>query len=337
MDSTTAAGAAASPEMSATGTPVEIPAEIPAGNSPGISPGISVVVPHLNQPDLLEICLASLAAQTLPADRFEVIVVDNGSERLPEAEVAHYPFARLVLEPEPGPGPARNRGIALARADVIAFLDSDCIADPRWLENFLATFAAHPETGILGGRVMIFAAGPRPNIAEAFDLVYGIRQEVTIARHRFAATANLAVRREVFDKVGLFAGLAVSEDMEWGQRADAAGWPTRLAEGALVRHPARDSMAALRKQWDRHVSHFWSMRPKSAKKTALWIAHAVAIAGSPVAEIPRIAGSDQLSGLRQRLAAFRGVVAMRGYRARRMIEEVFRPEDAARATRWNRS
>jgi GT2 family glycosyltransferase len=300
-------------------------------------PEISVVVPHLNQPDLLEICLASLAAQTLPPDRFEVIIVDNGSGRLPAAEVAHFPFARLVLEPEPGPGPARNRGIALARARTIAFLDSDCIADPRWLATLLETFAAQPETGVLGGRVTIFAAGPRPNVAEAFDLVYGIRQEVTIARHRFAATANLAVRREVFDAVGLFAGLAVSEDMEWGQRADAAGWPTRLAPGALVRHPARDSMAALRKQWDRHVSHFWSMRPKTTKSSAIWIAHAVAIAGSPLAEIPRILGSDRLSGTRQRLDAFRGVVAMRGYRSRRMLEEALRPESHARATRWNRS
>lgn len=308
----------------------------PHGTS-AATPDISVVVPHLNQPDLLELCLASLAAQTLPTTRFEVIVVDNGSGKLPEAEVARSPFARLVLEPEPGPGPARNRGIALSRGGIIAFLDSDCIADPGWLASHLDAFAANPETGILGGRVAIFAAGPRPNVAEAFDLVYGIRQEVTIARHRFAATANLAVRREVFEAVGLFAGLAVSEDMEWGQRADAAGWPTRLAPAALVRHPARDSMAALRKQWDRHVSHFWSMRPKTPRASALWIAHAVAIAGSPVAEIPRIVTSDQLSGTRQRLDAFRGVVAMRGYRARRMLEEVFRPDAAARATRWNRS
>lgn len=329
MDGTSGTGTASS-------LPRELPVEIP-GELPGATPEISVVIPHLNQPDLLEICLASLAAQTLSQGRFEVVVVDNGSARLPAAEVARFPFARLVVEPEPGPGPARNRGIALARADIIAFVDSDCIADPRWLARLLEDFAAHPETGVIGGKVLIFAAGPRPNVAEAFDLVYGIRQEVTISRHRFAATANLAVRRAVFDAVGLFAGLSVSEDMEWGQRADAAGWPTRFAPDALVRHPARDTMAALRKQWDRHVSHFWSMRPKTAKSSAVWIAHAVAIAGSPVAEIPRIAGSDQLSGLRQRLAAFRGVVAMRGYRARRMIEEVFRPEDAARATRWNRS
>lgn len=329
MDGTSGTGTAGS-------TPGLAPENREAGS--GVSrPDISVVIPHLNQPDLLEICLASLAAQTLPQDRFEVIVVDNGSGRLPTAEVARFPFARLVVEPEPGPGPARNRGIALSRADIIAFVDSDCIADCGWLATLLDDFAAHPETGVIGGKVVIFAASSRPNVAEAFDLVYGIRQEVTISRHRFAATANLAVRRTVFDAVGLFAGLSVSEDMEWGQRADAAGWPTRFAEGALVRHPARDTMEALRKQWDRHVSHFWSMRPKTPKSSALWIAHAVALAGSPVAEIPRILGSDRLAGTRQRLDAFRGVVAMRGYRARRMLEEIFRPHSRGRSASWNRS
>ena len=322
--------------MSSTSTE---PDAAPPGPFPAVTPDVTVVIPHLNQPDLLALCLDSLAAQTLPADRFETLVIDNGSRDVAAAEavVARHPFARLVREPEPGPGPARNRGVALARAPVVAFLDSDCIADPDWLAAHLAAFARDPETKVLGGRVVIFAAGPRPNVAEAFDLVYGIRQEVTIARHRFAATANLAVRREVFDAVGPFAGLSVSEDMEWGQRADAAGFPTRLAADAVVRHPARDTMDALRKQWDRHVSHFWSMRPKTAKSTLVWVGHAAALAASPIAEIPRVLGSDRLSGPRQRLDAFRGVVAMRSYRARRMIGELLAPESGGRAARWNRS
>lgn len=300
-------------------------------------PDVTVVIPHLNQPDLLELCLASLGRQSIGTGRFEALVIDNGSRVPPEAVVAGFPFARLVIEPEPGPGPARNRGITLARAGVVAFLDSDCIADPAWLEAILADFARHPETKVLGGKVIIFAAGPRPNVAEAFDLVYGIRQEVTISRHRFAATANLAVRREVFDEVGLFAGLSVSEDMEWGQRADAAGHATRFAPEAVVRHPARDTMEALRKQWDRHTSHFWSMQPKTAKGTLLWVGRAAALAVSPVAEIPSILGSDRLSGPGQRLDAFRGVVAMRLYRARRMLEEILRPTSRGRSANWNRS
>jgi GT2 family glycosyltransferase len=299
-------------------------------------PEVSVVIPHLNDARRLEACLASLAAQRL-SGRFEVLVVDNGSAEPPEALVARFPGARLVAEPAPGPGPARNRGIALARAPIVAFLDSDCIAEPGWLAAILEGFA-DPACPILGGAVEIFAEDPgRPNRAEAFDLVYGIRQEWTIARHGFAATANLAVRREVFDAVGGFAGLHVSEDMEWGMRAKAKGFATRFAPRAVVRHPARRSMAELRRQWDRHVSHHWSMQPKTARGRAEWALRAAAMAASPAAEIPRVLGNGRLEGPRQRLAALAAVTAMRLYRARRMLAELADPAARQRSARWNRS
>ena len=145
------------------------------------------------------------------------------------------------------------------------------------------------------------------------------------------------MRREVFDAVGGFLGLAFSEDMEWGMRAKAKGFPTRFAPAAVVRHPARRSMAELRRQWDRHVSHHWSMQPKTVRGRAEWALMAAAMAASPAAEIPRILGSDRLAGPRQRLAALRAVAAMRLYRARRMLAELADPAARQRSARWNRS
>ena len=286
-----------------------------------------MVIPHLNDAARLAVCLEALAAQRLaPARASRCWSSTTARRSRPRTLVARFPGMRLVAEPTPGPGPARNRGVALARAPVVAFLDSDCIPDPAGLPAMLAGFAADPDCRILGGAVRIFAADPaRPNLAEAFDLVYGIRQEWTIARHGFAATANLAVRREVFDAVGGFAGLSISEDMEWGMRAKAKGFPTRFAPGAVVRHPARRSMADLRRQWDRHVSHHWSMQPKTARGRAEWALRAAAMAASPVAEIPRMLGSDRLQGPRQRLDAFTGARGMRLYRARRMLAELATP------------
>ena len=309
----------------------------PAAADPEIRPEISVVIPHLNDEERLAACLESLAAQRLAGARFEVLVVDNGSAAPPEELVARFPGVRLVTEPTPGPGPARNRGVALARAPIIAFLDSDCIADPGWVPALLEGFG-DPGCGILGGAVRIFALDPgRPNLAEAFELVYGIRQEWTIARHGFAATANLAVRRAVFEAVGPFAGLSISEDMEWGMRAKAKGFPTRFAPAAVVRHPARRSMADLRRQWDRHVSHHWSMQPKGARGRAEWGLRAGLLAASPLIEIPRILASDRLQGSRQRLDAFRTLAVMRLYRSRRMFAELADPASRQRSARWNRS
>jgi GT2 family glycosyltransferase len=310
----------------------------PAPPEPGALPEISVVIPHLNDAGRLEVCLGALAAQRLAPGRFEVLVVDNGSAAPPEALVGRFPGMRLVAEATPGPGPARNHGIALARAPLLAFLDSDCIAEPGWLPALLARFDAAPEVPILGGAVRIYAESPgRPNVAETFDLVYGIRQEWTIARHGFAATANLAVRKEVFAAVGGFAGLHISEDMEWGMRAKAKGFVTRFVPEAVVRHPARRSMADLRRQWDRHISHHWSMQPKTARGRAVWTLRAAAMAASPVGEIPLILRTDQLQGARQRLDALQGVARMRFYRARRMLAELIDPASRQRSAQWNRS
>jgi GT2 family glycosyltransferase len=300
-------------------------------------PEISVVIPHLNQPRSLAACLEALGRQTLAPDRFEVLVVDNGSRPLPTYVVSALPGVHLACEPEPGPGPARNRGVALARAEILAFLDADCLPEPGWLAAILAAFESDPSCGIVGGSVRVFAETPaRPSPAEAFDLVYGFRQELTIARHDFAATANLAVRRPVFAAVGGFAGLAVSEDMDWGRRAKAAGFPTRFLPEAGVRHPARASMDDLRRQWDRHVSHYWSMQPKTRRGRAVWALRAAAMGATPLAEIPRILLSNLLHDPRQRLAAFRVLAEMRFYRARRMLAKLGERASRQRTTGWNR-
>ena len=129
-------------------------------------PRVSVVIPHLNQPDFLERCLASLAAGRRAPD--EVIVVDNGSQVLPEALCAAH-GARLLVEPEPGPGPARNRGVAVASGDILAFIDADCLADPGWLAAAEAAMA-DPSATILGGDVRIALADPaRPTMTEAYE------------------------------------------------------------------------------------------------------------------------------------------------------------------------
>src|SRR5688500_18220852 len=71
---------------------------------------ISVIVPHLNQPEPLQRCLASLACQVGLAEQAEIIVVDNGSTVSPSDICAAFPNVNLMFQPIPGPGPARNLG-----------------------------------------------------------------------------------------------------------------------------------------------------------------------------------------------------------------------------------
>ena len=119
-------------------------------------PLISVVIPHLNQPEALEACLSSLDAQSLARCCFEIIVVDNGSDCIPEDIVANHSGTRLLRELQPGPGPARNIGVRFARGDIIAFIDADCRADRDWLRNALQTIRSSAEGTIFGGDVRIW-------------------------------------------------------------------------------------------------------------------------------------------------------------------------------------
>jgi glycosyltransferase involved in cell wall biosynthesis len=97
-------------------------------------PFVSVIVPHYRDLAGLNLCLSALAAQTYPKDRFEVVVADNASPEGPElVGEAIGGRARLVVVSERGAGPARNGGVAVAKAAVLAFTDSDCVPEPQWL------------------------------------------------------------------------------------------------------------------------------------------------------------------------------------------------------------
>jgi glycosyltransferase involved in cell wall biosynthesis len=305
------------------------PASLPPLTSPAL-PEISVVIAHLNQPELLGRCLAALERQSFGRARFEVIVVDNGSRRSPAAVIGAFPGVRLAEEPLPGPGPARNRGAALARGAILAFTDADCLPDPGWLAAIHARFAA-PELEILGGEVTIFPASPGDvTPAEAFQMIYAYRQELYIHRQGFSVTANLAVRRAVFDEVGPFAGLEVAEDADWGRRATGAGRRIVYAPEVRVLHPARD-MAGLYATWDRHVTHFYRLA-RGPLGRLRWVLTIPLMALSPAVELPTILRSRL--GPRERWRAFRGLARIRLYRAYRMAAILLGGKDGA--ARWNR-
>src|SRR5262245_42383038 len=107
-------------------------------------PRLSVVIPHLNEADNLRRCLRSLVADRAGDLPFEIIVVDNGSRESPQARCADFVGVRFALEAEPGPGPARNLGARLARSDIIAFIDADCVVEPGWAHAIMERMTEDP-------------------------------------------------------------------------------------------------------------------------------------------------------------------------------------------------
>jgi glycosyltransferase involved in cell wall biosynthesis len=275
-------------------------------------PQISVIIPHLNQPEHLRRCLASLAAQNYPRERFEVIAVDNGSAEPPTAALDELPGVRLEQEPTPGPGPARNRGVALARGEILAFIDADCTADPGWLAAVAGRFRSAVPRLILGGDVRIAYRDPnRLTALEAYESVFAYRQQEYITKKGFSGTGNLAVRRADFAAIGPFAGIEVAEDREWGHRAVAKGYRIAYVPEMIVFHPARETFAELCTKWDRHIGHEYVERTRAGRGRTSWLLRALAIAASPLADWHKVAFSQRLYGIRNRALAVAVLVRIR--------------------------
>lgn len=123
-------------------------------------PLVSVLVVNFNGAKHLPACLTALARQTLPPDRFEVVVVDNASADGSARLVHQFPGCRLVaLDANAGFAEGNNVAARHARGRLLALLNNDTIPDPFWLEEMLRTAAEHPGAAVAAK--LVFAHDPR--------------------------------------------------------------------------------------------------------------------------------------------------------------------------------
>ncbi|MBB6430786.1 glycosyltransferase [Algisphaera agarilytica] len=232
------------------------------------APEIAVIIPHFNDWGRLELCLDALAAQTLPADCFEVVVVDNGSSDWKPEIVERFPFARIIKETKVGSYAARNAGINATTSKLLAFTDSDCIPDPSWLEHGIKFLLDNPALGYLGGRIDLFPKEPEsPRGVELFDMIFGLNQKSNIEVFDFAATANMITRRQEMDRHGMFDDqLKSGGDKEWGNRLNEADRTFSFVDDVLVLHPARFTLEDLLRQARRHAGGRMDTRISQGRK-----------------------------------------------------------------------
>ena len=279
-----------------------------ARTPPAGAPLFSVIIPVYNDPDGLRRCLRALAAQSLPVEQLEVLVVDNGSELPLNSIVSDFFFARYLREPRPGSYAARNFGLEHARGRYVAFTDADCLPDRHWLENGLRWFESHPDLSAVGGNVEIQTSG-KPSAAEAYERVFGFRQQKYISENGFAVTANLLVDRRVINEIGPFdARLRSGGDRDWGHRLHMAGGRIGYAPDVLVRHPARtDTLALIRKR--RRVQAGRNAVPALIDKLPTWqpVADKSQPAGLAMGAAllfrPSLLGLNRLKGIQAALVA----------------------------------
>ncbi|MGC8604656.1 MAG: mycofactocin biosynthesis glycosyltransferase MftF, partial [Desulfomonilaceae bacterium] len=179
---------------------------------------VSVVVPVYNRAEDIGSCLESLLALDYPKSRFEIVVVDDNSSDKTANVVRNYCVKLIVLPKNLGQSAARNLGALASKGEIIAFIDSDCVARPCWLTELVPYFEDSRNI-LVGGYVDSYyrktwldryeESNSPLNMGQKFVVGSGTRSDF------YVPTCNMLVRRDAYIKVGgLDETMRVGEDVD---------------------------------------------------------------------------------------------------------------------------
>jgi O-antigen biosynthesis protein len=206
-------------------------------------PRVSVVVCSYNAERTMEACLASLEKLNYPD--YEVIVVNDGSTDRTLAISERFAYCRIISQPNKGLSLARNVGAEHATGEIVAYTDSDCVADPDWLTYLVAKMESAqlmacggpnfppPENSLVPAAVAVSPGGPT-HVLLSDD----------VAEH--IAGCNMAFRRDVLLHMGGFDPIyrAAGDDVDICWRLQDAGFTIGFSPAAVVWHFRRNTVKA---------------------------------------------------------------------------------------------
>ena len=211
----------------------------------------SVIVPVYDGGTTIDRCLDALARQTLPPQRYEVVVVDDGSTDNTRDRAKSHRGVRLLAQVHSGPAAARNLGVEHACGEIVLFTDADCEPLPSWMERLVAPFADPQVVGAKG----VYLTRQSELVARFVQAEYEEKYDRMAAQERidFVDTYAAAYRRDVFVANGGFDvafSKASVEDQELSFRLARQGLKMVFVPEAVVYHwgHARDLAAYIQKK-----------------------------------------------------------------------------------------
>jgi mycofactocin glycosyltransferase len=217
-------------------------------------PRVSIVIPGHNRAKELERCLRSLFALDYPGGCLEIVVVDDAStdetgntlQLLAQEAAAHDLEMRMIRhEKRQGVGISRNTGTEAARYDLIAYIDSDCVASPGWLKELVPAFQ-DTRIAAVGGMIRAYDGNTLLGRYEDMrsSLYMGTRsQQVSLKGPlRYLPTANMVVRRTAWQQLAGFAPLTQGEDVDFCRRLLMAGAGMNYVPQGVVYHDYRTTL-----------------------------------------------------------------------------------------------
>lgn len=214
---------------------------------------ISIIIPTKNNEGTIRELLFSLLNQSIKPD--EIIVVDSSCDNTPEI-VREYPVT-LIISPAKGANHARNVGIKNSTGDILVFIDGDCKADNEWLKYIIQGFGKNIAS--VGGSVKTLNLNNFIGLygeLSIFQLMPIYNNDFIITKENFARSkkpisANMAITREVFEKVGDFDEkyLGGYEEFDYEHRIVESGYSILCSSKAIVEHKHRETFKLLINQY----------------------------------------------------------------------------------------
>lgn len=181
-------------------------------------PSVSIIVPVYNRAEDIGECLDSLCCLNYPPAQYEIIVVDDASEDDTAAVVQQYEVKLIVQERNRGQSAARNAGVAATAGEIVAFIDSDCVADANWLRE-LTPYFQDPRIALVGGYVASQFNSTRLDRYETVKSPLNMGSNTVTCKQAdsdfYVPTCNMLVRKSACLEVGgLDESWHVGEDVD---------------------------------------------------------------------------------------------------------------------------
>jgi mycofactocin system glycosyltransferase len=261
---------------------------------PPVTPMVSVIVPTKDREAELDECLAALSVLDYPRDRYEVIVVDDGSTDGTVAVAGRYPCHLVSNGRNRGQSYSRNVGVQRASGEILAFLDSDCVAEPHWLRD-LSPYFSWPRVAAVGGYVAGYYDRSRLDRYEQVASSLNMGERLLMAADDpgtfYVPTCNLLVRHAAYAAVGgIREDLRVGEDVDLCWRLRSRGDYLLYVPQGRVRHKHRNRLAAMvrrRAEYGTSEAMLHVLHPEKRKRFRLAPAPLVTFAALAAALIGR--------------------------------------------------
>lgn len=256
--------------------------------TPASFPLVSVIIPVRNRPEDIVACLNSLTQLHYPSERLELIVVDDASQDPTPEAVAAFPVGPISPISPIGPiklirlkrhrqaSFCRNVGARHAKGEILAFIDSDCLADPLWLDQLIPAFE-DPSLAAMGGKVDAYYHD------KPLDWYEKVKSSLMVSRHAkrseridpffYVPACNFLIRRDLFLALkGFDVQLVVGEDVDLCWRLQNQGHALEFSTDGVVYHKHRNrTLAFCHRRFDYGTSEplLQKLHPQRVKKLLL--------------------------------------------------------------------